>query len=59
MTNAESLLKSAVAILDQGQLSGESKDFVERIRHYDKKRLKKLSSAQYEWLRNIVADHPS
>jgi len=54
MTNVEIMRQEAKQLLEDDRLYGKSKEFVSTIIKYDKKRLQKLSSKQYIWLRNIV-----
>ena len=53
MTNVEINLKYAVAALETGRLNDYEAEFIESIRDYSKKELKKLSSKQYNLLREI------
>ena len=54
MTNVEIMQQEASQLLEADKLDGRSKEFISEIIKYDKKRLKKLSSKQYHWLRDIV-----
>jgi hypothetical protein len=54
MTNVELLHQEAVKALNAGKLNEKQKQFVEGIRDFDKKQLKKLSSAQFKWLKDIA-----
>jgi len=53
MTNAQINLSVAVKALEAGKLTGSSKDFIEKIKDFDKKELRKLSAKQYKWLNDI------
>ena len=53
MTNAEIKLDVAVKALENNELSGSSRDFIESIKDYDKKQLRTLSAKQYEFLNDI------
>ncbi len=53
MTNVEINLKYAVAALEAGRLNDYEAEFIESIRDYSKKELKKLSSKQYKLLNEI------
>ena len=54
MTNVECYQKEAVARLVKGELNSYESDFVEKIRDYSKKELKKLTSNQFIFLRKIA-----
>ena len=54
MTNVESYQKEAVERLEKGELNSYESDFIEQIRDYSKKELKKLSSKQFLFLRKIA-----
>lgn len=57
MTNVESYQKTAVEALESGNLFGKAAEFVKSIKNYDKKKLRKLSSAQFKFLRDIANDN--
>lgn len=46
--------EQARELLDEGKLRGRSVEFVSSILRYNKKKLKGLSSKQYQWLRDII-----
>ena len=54
MTNVEIMRRQAKKLLAEGKLTGKSVDFVSTIMKYNKKKLKCLSSKQYQWLKDIV-----
>lgn len=54
MTNVEILHQEAIKALDAGKLNDKQKSFVESIRNFDKKQLKKLNSSQFKWLKDIA-----
>ena len=54
MTNVECYQKEAVERLVKGELNSYESDFVEKIRDYSKKELKKLTSNQFIFLRKIA-----
>lgn len=54
MTNVERDLQTAVSLLESGQLNDYASSFVHKIRNYDKKDLKKLTSKQFLFLRDIA-----
>lgn len=54
MTNAENILEQAVELLEKGQLNKKESEFVESIKDYTKKDLKRLSYKQYIFLRDIA-----
>lgn len=54
MTNVELLQQEAVKALNAGTLNDKQKQFIEGIKDFDKKQLKKLSSAQFKWLKDIA-----
>lgn len=54
MTNVEILQQDAIKILEAKLLDKYESEFVEKIRHYSKKLLKKLTSNQYIMLETIV-----
>lgn len=54
MTNVEIMQEQARKLLDDGKLRGRSVEFVSIIIKYNKKKLKGLSSKQYQWLRDII-----
>lgn len=54
MTNIEIMLEQATKLLDEGKLRGRSVEFVSTLIRYNKKKLKGLSSKQYQWLRDIT-----
>ncbi len=54
MTNVEIIHQAAVQALDAGKLNDKQKAFVESIRNFDKKQLKKLNSSQFKWLKDIA-----
>jgi hypothetical protein len=53
MTNVEMNLEVAVKALKEGKLKGSAVSFIEDIKDFDKKQLKKLSSKQYHFLNDI------
>lgn len=53
MTNAEINLEVAVKALENNELKGSTKSFIEYIKDYDKKDLRKLSAKQYKFLNDI------
>lgn len=53
MTNVEIDLSCALKALEAGRLTSYEAEFIEAIRDYTKKELKKLSSKQYKLLREI------
>ena len=53
MTNAESILQTAIEKRDDGKLNSWESDFVTQFEGYSKKQLKTLSSKQYLKLRDI------
>lgn len=57
MTNVEIIHQAAVQALDAGKLNDKQKAFVESIRNFDKKQLKKLNSSQFKWLKDIAKLH--
>lgn len=57
MTNVELLRQEAVKALDAGTLNDKQKAFIESIRNFDKKQLKKLNSSQFKWLKDIAKLH--
>jgi len=54
MTRSESLLKSANEKIANGELNSYESDFIEKIKDYTKKDLKKLSYKQFKLLEKIV-----
>jgi hypothetical protein len=54
MTHAEIYLQIAVKALNEGKLTGKSMEFIESIKNYDKKALKRLTSNQFSFLRDIA-----
>jgi hypothetical protein len=54
MTNVEIMQQQAKKLLDEGKLRGRNVEFVSSIIKYNKKKLKGLSSKQYQWLRDII-----
>ena len=54
MTNAESYLKEAIERLEKGELNSYESDFINEIRDYTKKDLRKLTSKQFFLLRKIA-----
>ena len=54
MTNVEVMQQQARQLLEDGRLSGRSRDFVSTIIRYKKNRLRGLSPKQYHWLRDII-----
>lgn len=54
MTNAEINLQIAVKALDEDKLTGSARNFIQQIRNYDKADLKRLTPAQYKFLKDIV-----
>jgi len=57
MTNIEILQKEAKKLLENGKLKGSNAIFVKQISKYTKKKLKTLSTKQYNWLMDIVNDY--
>ena len=54
MTNSESKLNRAINKLDNGVLNQHEAQFIEQIKGYDKKQLKKLTYKQYKFLEGIA-----
>lgn len=54
MTNVEIMREQARELLDEGKLRGRSVEFVSTSIRYNKKKLKGLSSKQYQWLKDII-----
>lgn len=54
MTNVEIIHQEALKALESGNLNEKQKQFVESIRGFDKKQLKKLNGAQFKWLKDIA-----
>ncbi|WP_127125213.1 hypothetical protein [Pseudoflavitalea rhizosphaerae] len=54
MTNVELLQQEAIKALEAGTLNDKQKAFIESIRNFDKKQLKKLNSSQFKWLKDIA-----
>ncbi|QEC44640.1 hypothetical protein [Pseudobacter ginsenosidimutans] len=54
MTNVEILQQEAIKALEAGALNDKQKSFIESIRNFDKKQLKKLNSSQFKWLKDIA-----
>lgn len=57
MTNAEINLNVSVKALEEGKLTGSAKSFIEDIKDYDKKDLRKLTHNQYKFLQSIYKQH--
>ena len=55
MTNSEINLKNAIEALESGKLNAKESDFINQIKDYDKKKLRSLTSKQYDWL-VIISD---
>lgn len=54
MTNVQSYLETAVELLEKNELRDSEATFINSIKNYDKKQLKKLSQKQYDWLKAIA-----
>ena len=54
MTRTESLLQTAHTKLLNEKLDGYESDFIEKIKDYTKKDLKKLSYKQFKFLKKIA-----
>ena len=54
MINVEIKLQAAIKALDLNLLNEKEAKFINDIKNYEKKQLKKLSSAQYNWLEKIA-----
>ena len=57
MTNAEINLNIAVQALKDGKLKGAATSFIEDIKDYDKRDLKRLTKNQYKFLNDTYRDH--
>lgn len=57
MTNAEINLTIAVKALEANKLTGSAKSFIEDIKDYDKRDLRKLTKKQYQFLNDISNQH--
>lgn len=57
MTNAEINLEVAVKALNDGKLTGSAQSFIESIKDYDKKDLRRLTKKQYQFLNDIYKQH--
>lgn len=57
MTNAEINLNIAVQALKDGKLKGAAASFIEDIKDYDKRDLKRLTKNQYKFLNDTYRDH--
>lgn len=57
MTNAEINLEVAVKALNDGKLIGSAQSFIESIKDYDKKDLRRLTKKQYQFLNDIYKQH--
>jgi|GEM_PF-1181970 len=57
MTSLELYHQEAVKALHSGQLNEKQKQFIEGIKDFDKKKLKKLSGAEFKWLKDIAKLH--
>lgn len=56
MTNAEAYQQEAIEKLEQGKLNSYESEFVEKIREYSKKQLKRLTSKQFLFMRRIAEE---
>lgn len=54
MTSLELYHQEAVKALNSGHLNEKQKQFIEGIKDFDKKKLKKLSGAEFKWLKDIA-----
>ncbi|NML22387.1 hypothetical protein HHL16_16000 [Pseudoflavitalea sp. G-6-1-2] len=54
MSNVETYHQDAIKALETGMLNEKQKQFVESIRSFDKKQLKKLPLAQFKWMKEIA-----
>jgi hypothetical protein len=54
MANVELYHLEAVKALNSGNLDEKQKQFIERIKDFDKRKLKKLSGADFKWLKDIA-----
>lgn len=54
MSNVEVYHQEALKALNSGNLSEKQKQFIEGIKDFDKKKLKKLTGAQFKWLKDIA-----
>jgi hypothetical protein len=57
MTSLELYHQEAVKALNAGHLNEKQKQFIEGIKDFDKKKLKKLSGAEFKWLKDIAKLH--
>lgn len=54
MSNLETYHQEAIKALNSGNLNEKQKQFIEGIKDFDKKKLKKLSGAEFKWLKDIA-----
>ncbi len=54
MTSLELYHQEAIKALNSGHLNEKQKQFIEGIKDFDKKKLKKLSGAEFKWLKDIA-----
>ncbi|WEK37802.1 MAG: hypothetical protein P0Y53_09835 [Candidatus Pseudobacter hemicellulosilyticus] len=53
MSNIDLYHQEAIKALNAGSLNEKQKQFIERIKDFDKKQLKKLSANDFKWLKDI------